>query len=78
MALVSALVGIGVGALFFPRPDFSPWNSLPWAGDLLVSFSAPILVSLLLSLGAVQLQAWRGRTQVFDFGRLARSITSYD
>lgn len=78
MALVSALVGIGVGALFFPRPDFSPWNSLPWAGDLLVSFSAPILVSLLLCLGAIQLQAWRGRTQVFDFGRLAQTITSYD
>jgi hypothetical protein len=35
-------------------------------------------VSLLLSLGAVQLQAWRGRTQVFDFGRLAQTITSYD
>jgi len=78
MALVSALVGIGVGALFFPRPDFSPWNSLPWAGDLLVSFSAPILVSLLLCLGAIQLQAWRGRTQVFDFGRLAQAIRSYD
>lgn len=78
MALVSALVGIGVGALFFPQPDFSPWNSLPWAGDLLVSFSAPILVSLLLCLGAIQLQAWRGRTQVFDFGRLAQAIRSYD
>ncbi len=78
MALVSALVGIGVGALFFPQPDFSPWNSLPWAGDLLVSFSAPILVSLVLSLGAIQLQAWRGRTQVFDFGRLAQTITAYD
>lgn len=78
MALGSALAGIALGALFFPGPDFSGWNSLPWAGDLLVSFTAPIVVSLVLSLGAIQVQARRGRTQVFDFGRLAQTITAYD
>lgn len=45
IALVTALLGILAGALFFPRPDFTPWLNIPFGGDLLVSFAAPIVVS---------------------------------
>lgn len=77
MALWSAVAAIAAGALFFPKPDFSPWNSLPFAGDLLVSFAAPIVVSMVLCLGWIQLRASQGKTEVFDFGQLSRDIRSY-
>lgn len=77
MAFWSAMAAIAAGALFFPRPDFSPWNPLPFAGDLLVSFAAPIVVSVLLCLGWIRLNARRGKTNVFDFGILRRDIRAY-
>jgi Na+/proline symporter len=77
MALWSSLIGIGVGALFFPRPDFSPWNGLPFAGDLLVSFAAPIVVSVAVSLGWIALMARLGRTQAYDFTRLKTEVRAY-
>jgi Na+/proline symporter len=76
MAFWSALIGIAAGALFFPRPDFSPWNGLPFAGDLLISFAAPIAVSVLVSLVWIQLKAQRGKTTPFDFGQL-QQIKAY-
>lgn len=76
MAFWSALIGIAAGALFFPRPDFSPWNGLPFAGDLLISFAAPILVSVLISLLSIQLKAHQGKTTAFDFGEL-QQIKAY-
>ncbi|HEY9878829.1 MAG TPA: Na+/proline symporter [Leptolyngbyaceae cyanobacterium] len=78
MALWSTLLGIGAGALFFPRPDFAGWNSLPFAGDLLVSFAVPIVVSAGLSLGWIELMARLGRTQAFDFNRLKDEVRTYD
>ncbi|MGF1567167.1 MAG: hypothetical protein ACFCVD_03685 [Nodosilinea sp.] len=57
MAVWRAVVAIASGALFFPRPDFSPWKGLPFAGDLLVSFAAPIVVSTLICLVWIQLNA---------------------
>lgn len=77
MALGSTLLGIGAGALFFPRPDFSPWNGLPFAGDLLVSFAAPIVVSVAVSLLWIALQARLGKTQAYDFGELCDRIHAY-
>ncbi len=77
MALASSVIGIGAGALFFPRPDFSPWNGLPFAGDLLVSFVMPIVVSLVVSLVWIQLKASQGATVAYDFGRLSRDIRAY-
>ncbi|PZU96916.1 MAG: Na+/proline symporter [Leptolyngbya sp.] len=77
MAFWSAVVAIAAGALFFPRPDFSPWNGLPFAGDLLVSFAAPIVVSIVLCLGWIQLKAQGGKTEAFDFGILSRDIRAY-
>ncbi len=77
MALWSAIAAIGTGALFFPKPDFSGWNGLPFAGDLLVSFAAPIVVSAVLCLGWIQLRASQGKTEAFDFGKLSRDIRAY-
>ena len=77
MALWSAIAAIGTGALFFPKPDFSSWNGLPFAGDLLVSFAAPIVVSAVLCLGWIQLRASQGKTEAFDFGKLSRDIRAY-
>lgn len=77
MALWSAIIAIGAGALFFPKPDFSGWNGLPFAGDLLVSFAAPIVVSAVLCLGWIQLRASQGKTEAFDFGKLSRDIQAY-
>ncbi|HSM82357.1 MAG TPA: Na+/proline symporter [Nodosilinea sp.] len=77
MAFWSAVAAIAAGALFFPRPDFSPWNGLPFAGDLLVSFAAPIVVSTLICLVWIQLQAQGGKTEAFDFGSLSRNIRAY-
>ncbi|MBF2034444.1 MAG: Na+/proline symporter [Leptolyngbyaceae cyanobacterium T60_A2020_046] len=77
IALVSTLVAIATGALFFPKPDFSPWNGLPFAGDLLVSFAAPVVVSVVLSLGGIGLMAALGRTQSFNFHKLENNIRAY-
>lgn len=77
MAFWSAVAAIASGALFFPKPDFSPWNSLPFAGDLLISFAAPIVVSAVLCLGWIQIRASQGKTEAFDFGQLSRDIRSY-
>jgi len=77
MAFWSSLVGIAAGALFFPRPDFSPWNGLPFAGDLLVSFAVPIVVSFLISMIWIQLKAQQGKTEAFNFKLLDEKIRAY-
>lgn len=77
MAFWSSLLGIGAGALFFPRPDFSPWNGLPFAGDLLVSFAVPIVVSFLISTIWIQVKAQQGKTEAFDFKQLDEKIRAY-
>jgi Na+/proline symporter len=77
MAFWSSLLGTGAGALFFPQPNFSPWNRLPFAGDLLVSFAVPIVVSCLISLVWIQIKAQQGMTDAFDFKRLDRDIRAY-
>jgi Na+/proline symporter len=78
MAFWSSLLGIGAGALFFPLPNFSPWNALPFAGDLLVSFAVPIVVSFLISMIWIQVKAQQGKTDAFDFQRLDTEIRAYD
>ena len=77
IAFWSTVAGIGGGALFFPKPDFSPWNSLPLAGDLLVSFGAAIVISTVLTLSWITVIARLGRTQAYDFKRLSTEIQAY-
>jgi Na+/proline symporter len=43
MAFWSSLLGIGAGALFFPLPNFSPWNALPFAGICWSALRCPSL-----------------------------------
>ncbi|WP_205369964.1 sodium:solute symporter family transporter [Thermoleptolyngbya sp. PKUAC-SCTB121] len=73
-AFFSALAGIGAGALFFPKPDFSPWNGLPFAGDLLVSFAVAIAVSAGIALVG---SAIANRRQQFDFATLGDRSRAY-
>ena len=77
IAFWSSLMGIGAGALFFPKPDFSPWTGVPFAGDLLVSFAVPIGVSALICGIWIQLKAQQGKTEAFDFQRLDTEIRAY-
>ncbi len=78
MAVWSAVGAIAAGALFFPKPDFSPWTSLPFAGDLLMSFAVPLVVSFLICWVWMQLKAQQGKTEAFDFSALDRAIRPYD
>lgn len=48
-AFCSSVIGVVVGALFFPKPDFSPLFNIPGGGDLLNSFAAALVVSALIT-----------------------------
>lgn len=76
-AFWSAILGIAAGALFFPKPDFSPWLNIPFGGDLLVSFVVPITVSLGLVVGWTTVAKVTGTTKLFDFTQLGTDIKSY-
>lgn len=76
-ALCSALVGIGSGALFFPKPDYSPWLAIPFGGDLLVSFVAPVLVSTAIIVAWLAIAPRLGPAYSFDFSRLRTEIRAY-
>ncbi len=76
-ALVSSIVGIAAGALFFPKPDFSPLVAgLPGGGDLLMSFGAALLVSTVVSLVWNEIAFFTGRSDRFDFKRL-QAVQAY-
>ncbi len=49
-AFVSSLAGIGIGALFFPKPNFSALFNIPGGGDLLNSFAAALVTSMVVTL----------------------------
>ena len=74
IAFWSSIIGILAGALFFPKPDFTAWLNIPFGGDLLVSFVAPVIVSALLSLGWTALRRDEGG---FDFRQLQAQTRSY-
>jgi Na+/proline symporter len=71
-ALLSALLGIVAGALFFPKPDFSAWLAIPFGGDLLVSFAIALLVSV-----AVAIAASSRSKASFDFQKLRMQSHAY-
>lgn len=77
-ALISSIVGIGAGALFFPKPDFSPLvPGLPGGGDLLLSFGAALLVSTVVSLVWNEIAFFTGQSDRFDFKRL-QAVQAYE
>ena len=74
-ALVSSLVGMVVGVLFFPRPDFSPLFAIPGGGDLLNSFAIALLASALISFIWTGVNKRRGK-QAFRYSDL-QTIAPY-
>ncbi len=77
IALWSAVVGIAVGALFFPKPDFTPWINLPFAEDLLVSFGAAVVVSAAIALVWTAIARNAQGHKDFDFSQLRDCSRSY-
>ena len=50
-AVISMITGLILGTLLFPKPDWSPLvSSIPYSGDLFVSFYISFLSSALISL----------------------------
>jgi Na+/proline symporter len=76
-AFWSAVFGIGAGALFFPKPDYTPWLAIPFGGDLLVSFIVPVVVSGLVVAIAIWLNTRNVKSDVFDFNQLQGKIHTY-
>jgi Na+/proline symporter len=79
-ALVSMLAGLVAGALFFPRPDFTPWFNPAWLHlhhdfQFLASFGSALLVSTLVAVAWNLVAACLGDRAVYDFGRLAGDVT---
>lgn len=73
-AFFSSVVGIAVGLLFFPKPDFSPLVPVPGGGDLLNSFAAALVVSTLLTLiwHAIDKRFRTHNLQPFNYANLSR------
>ncbi|MFK8183873.1 MAG: Na+/proline symporter [Phormidesmis sp.] len=73
-AFFSALTGIAVGTLFFPKPDFSPLFALPGGGDLLNSFAAALVTSTVVTL------LWsfveKGHIEPFNYSTL-KNVQAY-
>jgi Na+/proline symporter len=78
VAFYSTLISIVAGALFFPKPDFSPWLAIPFGGDLLISFIVPVLVSMAIVLGWNTYTASTGQSKYFDFNQLRTRIRAYN
>lgn len=77
VALWSAILGILSGAIFFPKPDFSPLFSIPFGGDLLVSFIAPIVVSTGVILLGYGIGKKSEHSPLFDFNQLHSKTQTY-
>ena len=86
-AAVSAVLGIGAGALFFPTRSLAGWWSLPgltdvWhilaSGNLLGSFLMAVVVSSVVSAGFVAFERWRPAGRDYDFGELSRSVRTLE
>jgi Na+/proline symporter len=71
-AFWSAIAGIGAGALFFPKPDFTALLPIPFGGDLLVSFLAAVLVSAAIALICTATSA-----KFFEFDQLRSQTRAY-
>ncbi len=72
-ALVSSIAGLVVGALFFPLPDFSPWNPIPGAGNFVFSFGGALVVSAILSI-VLSLASKASNSQAYDYSRLSEEV----
>lgn len=77
-ALVSSVIGIATGVLFFPKPDFSPLvTGLPGAGDLLVSFGSALASSVAICWVWIAIARALGSRYHFDFKHLREDVQIY-
>ena len=72
-ALAASVVGLIVGGLFFPKPDFTPWLDIPMAGRFLVSFGTALGAATLVSLALTAL-AERTKTVAYDYAQLRERV----
>ena len=73
-ALTSSGAGLMIGALFFPKPDFSPWlPDIVWAGKFLASFGMALGISALLSV-VLTAVSYRLSTRPYDFAELRERV----
>ena len=72
-AVGSSAVGLIVGVLYFPKPDFAGWNSLPGAGDLLYSFGGALVASALMAV-ALWIVSGLMKSESYDFERLNEDV----
>ena len=70
-AFVSGIVGLVVGALFFPGPDFAGWSGIPGAGSFLYSFGAALGVSAIIS---IIFSLVSSSENAYDFNRLSEEV----
>ena len=70
-AFVSGIIGLVVGALFFPGPDFAGWSGIPGAGSFLYSFGAALGVSAIIS---VIFSLVSNSENAYDFNRLSEEV----
>ena len=77
-ALVSCIVAIAAGVLFFPTPDapyLTGWIiDIEWATQLVVSFGAAVGVSVAISVAWSMLTSRRGAAEEYDFQRLQDQV----
>ncbi|MGD1898052.1 MAG: Na+/proline symporter [Phormidesmis sp.] len=73
-AFCSSVLGIAVGTLFFPKPDFSPLVNISGGGDLLNSFAAALVASTLVSLiwCSIDTRFRQGNNKPFNYSNLSR------
>jgi Na+/proline symporter len=72
-AFWSAIAGIAVGSLFFPKSDFTAWLAIPFGGDLFVSFFSAVLVS-----AAIAGICHAVSSASFEFGQLRSQTRTYE
>ncbi|MCL0100011.1 Na+/proline symporter [Dehalococcoidia bacterium] len=78
-ALASSLAGLVVGALFFPKSDFSPWlPDIFWAGKFLASFGFALGISVASCLVLTTALRILKRESVFDYLQLRERVSLID
>jgi Na+/proline symporter len=77
IAVTSSILGIAVGALFFPTPQFTAWLPIPFSGDLLVSFAAAVVVSIAIALILTAIGSKQSNHDLFDFSQLQTQARTY-
>ncbi len=86
-ALISAVLGIAAGAVFFPNPDLGgwwTWTALTdaWhvlaSGNTLASFLIAVVASSVVATVLMAVDARRNAMEVFDFSRLQDEVRAIE